>query len=1571
MTDTEIGRATVVLAVDDRLLNAGLARAHAETQKFAQAGASHAQSFATGWTNSMRGGFANAGKAAAQDFTNALVAGMPGGNIFANTAIALGPTGMIAGAAIAGAAVISTVAMKAAAEWQRMTTAISRTTGLEGKPLEGLMNGLQELRMQMGLTREGAAAMAQAAGSIGVGQAKFQRGDLEGYKKELVDFVQATQMVSGAFGMSSEATAEGLGKMGSVVLENWNQQRKARGEEELSWSQFAMNVGGSIDSLANQMGSKEEEIITAMRHVSTSVAQYAPTEESYGKWTALASYLIETGDTADHAGETIKDAMEYISRDEKGGISALLGTDTAGLMGKMKSDAVGTMQELAKAIAQVPESQRPDIYKMFGITGQGVMKKMVADIENETGRLDFAIEIGVKGFKESELQKSWDKVLADANTQAGRITQVFQVALEKMGTVALPAVTAGMEAIADWGEAAIENASNLWGAGQGAWENISQGSLGTITLNGVDYEVGLSGIREKTAEEVAAGTKEGAEDGFGDAKGAAKDVGETAGEAAGKSIGEAFKEGVTKLTNSGVSSELAWMMAGAGLSDVQALAAINASGSTAPEKQGYSRSWSVGGTEYQWIMESAKGGQDVYYQLLADGQHGQQVWNQGMATRTFWQPEEVLSLLGLPVPDEGTAAYYRMKGDTVRAKLLEITGEWQFDVKKLAAKASTGEGSFKTMLDIMTNPAYSSQFPDAKSLIDAMNQLGTIATSGSYSYSGAKSLFGAYSTLTSENGFRGESYSKMFDSIAEDYVDSMKSGITNADKFMKSAYNDMSNDLSSALEDGFLEAGPAAEEGALKANLAFMKVLEKKYPIEYEASGLDKVRADTEKALQGIDTNIEIEVTAKAVWEDWTSEQYKAKWTYENQDWLKQLTPGERDAFVREVSRQSDLLQTGTAQEKANAQSFLGALDGVRVGLQNQTLSELPYFDQSLVTLASMATSVAEISPALDRLAAVFSSAAAGGKGMTAGESFYDWSYKSQYTSGYGTSKAGAKVSIGNYSAPGAPALPVFGEGGYTGSYEGLAYVHPNEMVIPLDQVPGLYPKPTNAPAGSMQDILVDQIFAQYPVKITAPTSYRWSQYPAAPTVSMTGTEPVAWLADQQKTGMEYLSGQIRELQIASIGRSQVLPWFARGFQDQPAWWVEAATAASPKYASSWAAQKGGEVPKLGKDVNDIAPADAWSRIYDDSGTCIGFVPPDPSLKFTPGPKYADLSEGAPIDETLQEIAINTEKTSQNMIAQKSGSSGSPTLRAAIVGAEGERQEGSGNMVWKDKSGAVMAYDPRTDTCDTLGFVAPEPSLKTTDPFYLGLTKNNPAAISWEEGGWAGQVATPLTEELARLMAENAKSQEDTSKNTAETARNTELAAKYQATMASVFGVIGSGGGSMIYGNGGGGSGIIGLANRGGGLYFGGTSISGGGAWIGGGASASGWGAAASRAASSGQSSSWGSVQWAEGGIVDEPTFGVFGEAGREAFVPLDDKSAGWRILSKILPEFGVRAFAQGGIVGRSASIPAPTRNITLNYSPIIQGSNLSKSELLDILDQHKNELLSEAEERLYNASRR
>ena len=111
----------------------------------------------------------------------------------------------------------------------------------------------------------------------------------------------------------------------------------------------------------------------------------------------------------------------------------------------------------------------------------------------------------------------------------------------------------------------------------------------------------------------------------------------------------------------------------------------------------------------------------------------------------------------------------------------------------------------------------------------------------------------------------------------------------------------------------------------------------------------------------------------------------------------------------------------------------------------------------------------------------------------------------------------------------------------------------------------------------------------------------------------------------------------------------------------------------------------------------------------------------------------------------------------------------------------------------------------------------------------------------------------------------------------------------------------------------------LGLANRGGNVYpggFGGTSVSGMGGWVSAspgpasGSSTAAWMNAGAQAVGGSNA-----VQWAEGGFANRATFGVFGEAGREAFVPISDRAAGLRILPRVMRELGVAAFADGGIV--------------------------------------------------------
>ena len=204
---------------------------------------------------------------------------------------------------------------------------------------------------------------------------------------------------------------------------------------------------------------------------------------------------------------------------------------------------------------------------------------------------------------------------------------------------------------------------------------------------------------------------------------------------------------------------------------------------------------------------------------------------------------------------------------------------------------------------------------------------------------------------------------------------------------------------------------------------------------------------------------------------------------------------------------------------------------------------------------------------------------------------------------------------------------------------------------------------------------------------------------------------------------------------------------------------------------------------------------------------------------------------------------------------------------------------------------------------------------------------------------------------------------EQSAKELKEVSKNTQQVAEQNAAMSDLYGqAVGgsSGWGGTSIGGGGGWIGTSGVySGMNGGVYYGST--------------VGGIGAQASAAASSGQSSTYGSVQWAEGGITDHPVFGVFGEAGREAFVPISDKAAGRRILPQVMRELGVRTFATGGIAG-SGGLSALTESIGGNtIAPVynINGSGLSEGQLGRVLEKHDKKLLEQVAKKMVLSKRR
>jgi TP901 family phage tail tape measure protein len=197
---------------------------------------------------------------------------------------------------------------------------------------------------------------------------------------------------------------------------------------------------------------------------------------------------------------------------------------------------------------------------------------------------------------------------------------------------------------------------------------------------------------------------------------------------------------------------------------------------------------------------------------------------------------------------------------------------------------------------------------------------------------------------------------------------------------------------------------------------------------------------------------------------------------------------------------------------------------------------------------------------------------------------------------------------------------------------------------------------------------------------------------------------------------------------------------------------------------------------------------------------------------------------------------------------------------------------------------------------------------------------------------------------------------EESAKELKEVSKNTQQVADQNAAMSDLYGqaVGGSSG-------------------------WGGTSIGGGGGWIGTsgmysgmngsiyyGSTVGGWGAQASNSISGNTgtvSIGQGALYYAEGGITDHPVFGVFGEAGREAFVPISDRQAGLRILPQVMKELGVRQFASGGIVGSGGGLQNLSDAIgptTITYAPVINGSGLSEAALQRVLEKERKKIFAE-----------
>lgn len=1361
-----------------------------------------------GHLTSGAGDFGSIGKNLGGALTSGMSSGLAQfgvlGSVASDVATALGPTGIAIAGVTAAVGAFAVAATGAASAWEDTKTSIGRTTGLGGSDLEDMMSQLQDLRQEMGITAEAAGSLVEQAGSIGVGQAKLSAGDTAGYKQEIVDFAKATATLQGAWGMAAEATSSGIGKMGSVTLGAWNKQREQAGQSAMSWSDYAYKVGGMVDSLANSMGSSEEEIVTAMRNSSGAVAKWAPSEESYGKWLAMSSFLIDTGDSAGEAGTKIERLSQKVD-ENSAGMARVMGIDEGALRTKLKTDFMGTIQEFGTEVANMPESARPDLNKMFGLEGGALMGKVVADAEQGTGKLQSAFNYAANGTNVSEGYKA----AADNASKAGeRIGQAWQVSLEKVGGQILPIYTAIAGGIADVmvgintagtgvfdafkDTSAVQNLTAIGSTVMSTFSTIAStisgtfstigtslnsamggnalGSIAEIITTPLSIALGLvsqlvsligggavagfqaisavitavvSALQTASAYIKAFADVTGISKAFDGARNAIDDIIDKVSE-----IGEKISSGLTDAwpkVVSGLETALGDLASQFGSTFTLALSGPLSDISKALGLGDLSQTFADINTKAQEYLKPAvkdsvktgmeEGSKDAKNQIKVDLTDSAKA-----AAEEFSKANDEYAKAhtsGMSLSNQYDSGKRTSEGKVIyESGELRIIGGQQHD----SALTLSAEETFMSFLDKFT----------VSKVWDKGGETGKITvldSSGNVVSVGGKPLTSSYL-----QGGNAVEYQGTYDKAVKELKEKLKNAVTDFPKYLADVDDEISSKLESILSDGVVSFTEKDELGNYIASLDQLQV---DYPVEFNADkGIQKLKEELKQAKLGVNVDLTGKLeTDYTLWQSQHAAEYvkifesTSKTNKAGQVIQEGINPwkeAERElheSLIKSTDRVNDLygyidtaVNSGDVADIQNAYAAMEELGKIKpeiLGLaatqyrlqslqeqyaqvikvnkegklyvlgdsgtsinayvdpqtaakilgggfltQSMGYANLNKLDNQLFTTEyyatklkasgratgglvggigtgditkgllstvsieaaansvlpliqeridkeqrDVSTSQTALADTLDSLnkslseqettyeTTIGNKIAAENKAITSinnlAEKFDTFSttlasFKlpsmqvtpngmstgvvysgSTYTQSYSKNQHYGSFSWDNLiNSPLGYGIPAFAEGAVVNSAT-LAVVGEKgkEFVISEKDLKGLFAKSVStAKVGSIDWILNDQWFQYLAPKITMPTSYPWAKYPSVPNVIETGTPQVAWLSDTQKSAKDVYSGQIREAQLKSIGNSQVIPWFARGFYETPTWLSDKLTELSPKYESVWRAAKGGVV---------------------------------------------------------------------------------------------------------------------------------------------------------------------------------------------------------------------------------------------------------------------------------------------------------------------------------------------------------------------------------------------------------
>ncbi|MBF6671602.1 phage tail tape measure protein [Glutamicibacter sp. FBE19] len=338
-------------------------------------------------------------------------------------------TGMVAsGAAIVGALALST---KAAMDWESAWAGVTKTVDGSPQQMAQLEGELRNLARTLPSTHTEIAAVAEAAGQLGVA-----RKDVSGFTKTMIDLGESTNL-------TAEDAATNIAQISNVM-----------GTMEREGSKGVERFGSALVALGNDGASTESDILSMAQRIAGAGATLGASEADV---LALSNTLASMGVRAElGGGVTTRVLLKMRSAVDEGGDSLASFAEIAGVSAdefatKFREAPVEALDMVSKGIYGVNEAggNVTQTLKDLGIKGTEETQVMLA-LANSGDLLTDSLNLGAEAWaNNTALVEEANKRYETAESKVKIAWNNIKDAAIDAGAVILPAVSGIAGVVAD------------------------------------------------------------------------------------------------------------------------------------------------------------------------------------------------------------------------------------------------------------------------------------------------------------------------------------------------------------------------------------------------------------------------------------------------------------------------------------------------------------------------------------------------------------------------------------------------------------------------------------------------------------------------------------------------------------------------------------------------------------------------------------------------------------------------------------------------------------------------------------------------------------------------------------------------------------------------------------------------------------------------------------------------------------------------------------------------------------------------------------------------------------------